>query len=232
MDIIMIKQLLSVLVCALVSAAPFDPSDLPLGNPAGGGCSAQSLTDGSVLTLCEGTRNAQLYITNGSDPSRLLATSSSDEVELPTSFRMLTGYMCSIILHNNDYGQKCFDSAEASGLRSLLPGEGNPLRTDVFSGSNMGSTVVGQIGTCFPFTDRVSYTGLTPQAELLALESRNGKVMECDLTEFTPRVFMSAMWIGIAYIVPVVLVMGIAFSFIIGAAPYIVLCGLGNKGKD
>lgn len=115
--------LISISLYVTVQTAPLDLSDLPTGTPVGaGGCSSQSLADGSELTLCEDTRSAQLYLTNGSDPSRLLATSSSEEVELPVSFRMLTGYMCSIILHNNKFGQECFDSAEAVGLRSLMPG--------------------------------------------------------------------------------------------------------------
>lgn len=95
----------------------------------------------------------------------------------------------------------------------------------------MGSTIAGQYGTCFPYTDKVSYTGLTPQAELLALKSRNGKIMECDLTEFTPRVFMSAMWIGLTYILPILIVLGIVLSWTVGALPWLICAG-GCKTKS
>lgn len=209
-------------ICATLAVVPTlaAPVDLPEYHAPTRTCDFQTLQDGSILSLCKDTRSAELVFTNGSSDPVVL---TSAEVTFPTAFKMITGYVCSIVLHNNAYGQKCFDSAESVGLAALMPGEGNALPSSTFSQTVSNSLVIGQPGTCFEGTDRLSFSGLTPQAQLLAIAARNGKIMECDLTEFTPRLFMSAMWNGLTVILPVLIAIGVALLFMVGILPYALL---------
>lgn len=225
-----VATLLFIMASASASMA-LPITQLPVSQVAGS-CVDQSLDDGSTLSLCKDQRSSKLYYQNSSMPSVLLASVSSSEVDIPVSFRMLTGYVCEIILHNTKYGQDCFDSAESVGLEALMPGNGNSFPSDTFSLMATESKVVGQPGTCFEGSDRLVFSGLTPQAQLLVLKARNGKVLECDLTEFTPRIFMGAMWTGVTIILPVLVCTGLVLAFTVGLTPYGLLGGTAKKSTD
>jgi hypothetical protein len=204
------------------------PGQALLSSSNGYNCQEITLYDGEQLKYCTSSREAMLInVTAGND--YIIASLSSSEIDIPTGWSMMTGYVCNEVYHKSAHGGDCFTEAESKGLAVLVPRNGTMLDPNNFFTSAQ-SSVDGQQGICFEGTDTVFFTGLSAQAQNLVLSARNGQIQRCNMEEWDPRFFVGSIWNGLTIITPALAGIAAAICVIIGMLPYI-LCGAVTKSN-
>jgi len=197
-------------IALLAAAAPTD-------------CEAGSHYDGNVRTLangdsawtCSRARFAAIRIDNGT-VTLTVVTVKSTETHISGLQHFLTGYVCPVVLHR--INTECFLAAERAAAASML----NSADFD----HDASHTYPGQVGLCFSTTDDVQITGLQPAASAVALAIRNGRYGECTVSEYTRRTFLSTIWLGVTFLLPILAGIGLSFAYLAGILPVGIALGI------
>lgn len=190
-----------------VAAAPTDCED---GSRYDG--NVQTLANGDSGWTCSGDRFGAVRVDNGT-ATRTVVTIQSTENYISTLQHFLTGYVCPVILHR--YGIGCFYDAEAAAVASML----NSAEFD----EDAVHTYPGQVGLCFYITDEVQIQGLRSPASTVALAVRNGHYNRCTVSQYTVRTFLATIWLGVAFLLPILAGVGLALAYILGIGPVAVV---------
>jgi len=178
----------------------------------------------SSIVLFAIIASAMIMPTNSSSVATVgTLTLAANSEYIPTSYNFITGFMCPNIL--NDYGTTCFDEATQYVLDQLIVG----LGSDAYGLPNRTAIASGLPGKCFSAQNYLVMKGLSPSAQILATQWYTSRMNYCTLYEFTPRVFMAALWSGIGLICIVLIVAGIVITAVPSLSVYFLTIGRAVK---